>query len=406
MTTAPKDTTTGTEANWSEGLLAHRAANLPPAMMPSGAGQVISFVYGLPDEPSFPAKELAEAAEAVMREQAAAALQYGAPRPLTNYLLDAIKRDQGLELTHQNLLITAGSSQALGLVCRLLIDPGDYILVEAPTFLGAVRTFQNHEAEIAEVPLGDEGINIEALDAKLTELKAAGKRVKFLYTIPTFQNPTGVTLNLEGRQAMLEIARRHQILILEDDAYHGLIFEGQVPPWLWTLDQNQNVLHCGTFSKTLAAGMRLGWVGGPAQLVGKMASLKDDGGTNSFAGYTAAKFAENGQLEAHTKKLIDIYRKKRDRTLAGLERYMPEGARWTQPQGGFFIWLELPEGIDTVKMLPKAIEAGVNYLPGPACFASRGGRNTIRLAFSYLKLEEIEPGLRKLGEVIQRELEA
>jgi 2-aminoadipate transaminase len=402
LTIAAKDT------NWNEELLASRAANLPAPLMPGGATarDLISFVYGLPDEESFPAAELAAATAAVMKEQAGRALQYGAPTPLTEYLLDYIKRDQKLELTPNNLLITAGSSQALGLVCRLLVEPGDYIVVEAPTFLGAVRTFQNHEANIEEVPLAEDGINVEALDAKLTELKAVGKRVKFIYTIPTFHNPTGVTLGLEGRQALLEVARRHQVLILEDDAYHGLVFEGQEPPWLWSLDKDDMVLHCGTFSKVLAAGMRLGWVGGPAAFIGKIATLKDDGGTNPFSGYTAAKFAENGQLEAHTKKLIDIYRKKRDRTLAGLERYMPDGARWTNPQGGFFIWLELPESLDTVKMLPKAIEAGVTYLPGPACFASRGGRNTIRLAFSFVKLDQIEPGLRILGEVIQKELGA
>ncbi len=403
MTIAANDTKSN---DWTTSLLANRAVNLPPPLGPGRMGDVIPFVYGLPDEDSFPAAELAAAAAAVMKDQAAKALQYGAPTPLSEYLLGFIKKDQGLELTPQQLLITSGSSQAISLVCRLLIDPGDCIVVEAPTFLGAVRTFEGYEAEIAEAPLDADGINVAALDAKLTELKAAGKKVKFVYLIPTFQNPTGVTIDLERRKAVLEVARRHQVLILEDDAYHGLLFEGETPPWLWTLDENDIVMHCGTFSKTLAAGLRLGWIGGPPELISKMASLKDDGGTNPFAGYIAAKFAENGQLEAHTKKLIDIYRRKRDRTLAGLERYMPEGSRWTSPQGGFFIWLELPEKIDTVKMLPKAVEAGVNYLPGPACFANRSGRHTIRLAFSFVKLDQIETGLRRLGEVIQKELEA
>ncbi len=402
MTISPDQT----QARPFDNLLARRAAQLPPPIVMSGTPGVISFVYGLPDEDSFPTEGLAAASAAVLAEptEAVAALQYGAPRPLTNYLLGFLKRDQGLELTPQHLLITSGSSQAIQVVCRLLIEPGDYVVVEAPTFLGAVRTFQNCDAQIAEVAMDDEGMRIEALDECLTRLKADGKRAKFIYTIPTFQNPTGVTLGLERRKAMLEVARRHGVLILEDDAYHGLLFDGQVPPWLWTLDQDDIVMHCGTFSKTLAAGMRLGWLGGPPAILGLIASIKDDGGTSPFAGNIAAKFAGDGQLDRHIQKLIGIYRKKRDRTLAALERYMPDGSRWTNPQGGFFIWLELPERVDTVKMLPHALEVGVNYLPGAACFASRGGRNTIRLAFSHIKLEQIESGLRLLGEVIQKEL--
>lgn len=394
------------QQNWTQDLLAHRAANLQPAINMQGSAGVISFSYGLPDEPSFPAADLAQAAADVMREQAGAALQYGGPTPLAEYLVEYIAKDQGLKITTDNLLVTVGSSQALGLACQLLIDPGDTIIVEAPTFLGAVSTFLKAEAKVTEVPLDDEGLDIEALDRTITELKAAGERVKFLYVIPTFQNPTGVTLNLERRKALLEVAKKHQVLILEDDAYAGLIFEGQVPPWLWTLDQDDIVIHCGTFSKTLAAGMRLGWMGGPPDLLRRVAALKTDGGTSPFSGYIAAKYAEDGRLEKHILKLREIYRRKRDRTLAGLERYMPDGARWTNPQGGFFIWLELPESLDTVKMLRDAIAAGVNYTPGPACFASRKGKNTIRLAFSHLSLEQIEPGLRILGEVIQEQLEA
>jgi 2-aminoadipate transaminase len=404
LKTDPTASTNNSE--WSLDLLSHRAANLPAAFNMSGAPGVISFSYGLPDEASFPAAELAQATAEVMRDAPGPALQYGAPDPLLSYLVDFIGRDQGLELTTKNLLVTVGSSQALGLVCQLLVDPGDYVVVEAPTFLGAVRTFLNAEAEVVEVPLDNEGILIEELDQTITDLKAAGKRVKFIYTIPTFQNPTGVTLGLERRKALLAVAKKHQVLVLEDDAYAGLIFEGEVPPWLWTLDQDNLVLHCGTFSKILAAGLRLGWIGGPPELISKIAALKVDGGTSPFAGNIAAQYARDGRLEKHILKLREIYRRKRDRTLAGLERYMPDGARWTSPQGGFFIWLELPERLDTVKMLRDAITAGVNYTPGPACFASRKGKNTIRLAFSHLPVEQIEPGLRILGEVIQRNLTA
>lgn len=391
-------------SDWTQDLLAHRAATLPQPINMAGAAGVISFSYGLPDEESFPSAELTQAAAEVLRDAPAAALQYGSPAPLVEYLVDYINRDQKTAIAPSNLLITVGSSQALGLACQLLINKGDYIIVEAPTFLGAVRTFLSAEAQVAEAPIDDEGLLVDELDKVITNLKEAGERVKFIYTIPTFHNPTGVTLGLERRKALLAVAKKHQVMILEDDAYAGLIYEGQVPPWLWTLDDDGIVLHCGTFSKILAAGLRLGWIGGPPAIIQKIASLKVDGGTSPFAGNVAAQYAKDGQLEKHILKLREIYRRKRDRTLAGLERYMPDGARWTNPQGGFFIWVELPESADTVKMLRDAIAAGVNYTPGPACFASRKGKHTIRLAFSHLTVDKIEPGLRILGEVIRQHL--
>lgn len=396
-------------SDFADNLLARRAGG-PAAAWNSMGGEkprkLISFIYGLPDEPSFPSKELAETTQAVMKEEAAATLQYGYPRSLAEYLAKFIGKDQGLEITADNILITAGSGQAISLFCRLVIEAGDYIVVEAPTFLGAVKTFRNQDAEIIEVPMDDEGLIIEELDATLTQLKAEGKRVKFIYTIPTFQNPKGTTMGLERRKALLEVAYRHEVFVLEDDAYHGLLYEGEVPPWLWTLDEHGIVFHCGTLSKTLAPGLRLGWIGGRRDLLSKMQSLNDGGPTSSFSGFVAAKFAEEGHLARHTKLLIDIYRKKRDRMLAGLERYMPNGSKWTFPQGGFFIWLELPEKVDTVKIQGRALEAGVTYLSGAACYASGKGRNCIRLAFSLVSVEDIEPGLRKLGEVIQAELES
>lgn len=389
-------------------LLAHRAGGSPPPWNNSAPlpKNLISFTYGLPDEPSFPTKELTEVTEEVLAEQGAEVLQYGYPENLAEFLAASINKDQGLELTADNIMITAGSGQAIVLFCRLVIEPGDYIVVEAPTFLGAVKTFHNADANIAEVAMDDEGIVVEELDKTLTQLKAEGKRVKFLYTIPTFQNPKGITMGLERRKAVLEIAHKHQIFVLEDDAYHGLLYEGEIPPWMWTLDQSGMVFHCGTFSKTLAPGLRLGWIGGRADLLRKISSLNDGGPTSSYAGFVAARFAEKGYLAKHTALLNNIYRKKRDRMLAGLERYMPDGASWTFPQGGFFIWLELPEKVDTVKMLSKSIEAGVNYLPGAFCYASDQGHNCIRLSFSLVKLEDIEIGMRKLGEVIQAELES
>jgi 2-aminoadipate transaminase len=332
-------------------------------------------------------------------------LRYGAATPLAEWLVQKVSQEQAISnLSPANFLVTAGSSQAIDLICRLLIDTGDYIVVEAPSFLGALRTFRQAGAEIAEANMDTEGLEVADLDRVITNLKADGKKVKFVYTIPTFQNPTGRTMSEGRRRELLEVAARHEVIIVEDDAYHGLLFDGTIPPWVWAMDDKGIVLHTGTFSKTLAPGMRLGWVGGAKELIVKMAGLKEDGDTSPFAGYIAARYAYEGRLDKHIQKLVDLYKRKRDRMLATLERYMPDGARWTNPQGGFFIWVELPESIDTVKILSKASEHGVNYLPGSACYASGRGKNSLRLAFSYVPLEQIEPGIRKLGEIFAQEI--
>ena len=384
---------------------AGRAKDAPPAFGMSAPRNVIPFTYGLPDEDSFPVDDLIAATETAMHSAGKAMLQYGHPAPLANFIISEFAREEGLELEPKNVLITAGSAQMLGLACRVFIEPGDVVLVEAPTFLGAVRTFRSYEADVIGVPLDENGVRTDVLAATIADIKAAGKTLKFFYTIPTFHNPTGTTLPLERRHEILRLADEHNFLVVEDDAYHGLVFEDDVPPTLLALDRQdgrdgRRVIYAGTFSKRLAAGMRLGYGVAHPEIIGRLGTLKDDGGTSPFSGYVAAEFAKDGRFGRHVADLNDIYRRKRDRVLAGLERYMPDGSRWTTPHGGFFVWLELPEGFDSVTMLPEAITQGVNYLPGPACFADARGRNCIRLAFSFVKLEQIDPGLRILGDLI------
>jgi 2-aminoadipate transaminase len=391
--------------DYIQNLLADRAAKVGQPFSMVMPENMIAFVYGLPDNGAFPADEIAEITAKVMQDNPIESLRYGSAVGLAEWLVEKVAKEQAMPgLSPANFLITVGSSQAIDLICRLLIDNGDYIVVEAPTFLGALRTFRQAGAQVAEAAMDDEGLDIADLERVISGLKAEGKRVKFIYTIPTFQNPTGRTMGAERRRELLEVAARHEVIVVEDDAYHGLLYEGEVPPWVWAMDDKGIVLHTGTFSKTLAPGMRLGWVGGAKELIVKMAGLKEDGDTSPFAGYIASRYAFEGGLELHIKKLVDLYKRKRDRMLAALERYMPDGARWTNPQGGFFIWVELPESIDTAKILSKASEIGVNYLPGSACFASGRGKNSLRLAFSYVPLEQIEPGIRKLGEIFAQEI--
>jgi len=370
----------------------------------------VMLVAGMPDEDAFPLEALSKKAEAAILEAGKTILQYGQPKELTEWVAGFMNKEEDLELKPENILLTCGSSQALSLACRAFIDPGDIILVEAPSFGGALRTFRNAEAKLLEVAMGEEGMDMVALEQKLAELKAQGLRPKFIYTIPTFHNPVGVTMGLADRQRMLDLAVEYDVMILEDDAYHGLLFEGEMPPTIFALDERRGtgrVIHTRTFSKILAAGWRLGWVAASPKVVERIQSLKDDGATNLLGSYVAYNFAKTGELEAHIEKLVNIYRQKRNRMMSALERYMPGEVQWSNPQGGFFIWLTLPENLNASTMLKKAVEAKLVYLPGAGCYAEgQGGKNNIRLSFSFVKLAQIDSAIHKLAELIDEEIKA
>lgn len=365
---------------------------------------------GMPDEDSFPLEALSKKAEKAILEAGKQILQYGQPRELVSWVVSYMNKDEGLDLKPENIVLTCGSSQALSLACRAYIDPGDYIICEAPSFVGALRTFRNAEAQLAEVPMGETCINLQLLEEKLIQLKAEGKTVKFIYTIPTFHNPMGVTSTLEEREKLLDLAEKYNVMILEDDAYRGLLYEGEIPPTIYAIATKRGssrVIHTRTFSKILAAGWRLGWLAATPDVARRVAGLKDDGATNLLASYVAYSYAKDGELEEHIKKLRHVYKQKRDRMLATLERYMPEGVEWSSPQGGFFIWLNIPTTVNSSELLKKAIEQNVVYLPGAGCYAEgEGGKNNIRLSFSFVKLPQIEPSIRKLAELIEEAAKA
>jgi 2-aminoadipate transaminase len=278
-------------------------------------------------------------------------------------------------------------------------------LVEAPTFIGALQTFRNAEARIFEVPLDDHGLAVDALERKLGALAAEGIRPKLLYTIPTFQNPAGVTLTAERRPRLVELAKRHGFLILEDDAYSELRFDGDPLPSLYSLDPEGHVVKVRTFSKILAAGLRLGYVVAPASLHPQLLQLKVDVGTSPFGSHVAAAYASDGntltgRLDAHVLDLRAVYRERRDAMLEALGEFAPDGVTWTRPQGGFFTWVTLPEGLDAVDLLSAARVAGVDYIPGPSYFAAGGGRRNVRLAFSFLPPADLVEGVRRLMGVV------
>lgn len=368
---------------------------------------LISFTYGLPDPATFPTDALTEIVAQVLRENGAEALQYGDAQGdyhLIATLINKLKQDEGLDIGREQVMITNGSSGGLGQIARLLLDKGDYMAVEAPSFLGAVNIFRRYQANIIEVPLDNDGIRIDALEHALRAARNAGRRVKFLYVMPNYQNPSGVTLSFPRRHDLLDLAAEYRTLIVEDDAYHDFRFEGEALPSLFGIDAlgdiGGHVIRTGTFSKILAAGVRLGWVIAPAPLIRKLVAFKDDGGTNPFAAQIAAAYADAGELGPHIEQLQQHYKRKRDAMLMAMRHHLPASVTWSEPAGGFFLWLTLPPHLDAGALRSRAREEGVDYLPGVACFASASDHNHIRLAFSTPSLDDIEEGIKRLGRVL------
>ncbi len=392
-------------------LFARRAAKLAPALFRAGAASpsgVIPLTYGFPDPGSFPIEELVDAAGRMLRAKGRDALQYGpiaGPEPFLDLLVNKLA-GEGIAVTRDNLLVTAGGSQGIDLVTHMLVDAGDPIVVEPPTFIGALQTSRTLEADVYEVPLDAHGMDTNALAEVLEDLAAQGKRPKFIYTIPTFQNPAGVTLVRERRDRLVALARKHGTIVLEDDAYSELRLEGETLPSLYSLDPEGAVIQVRTFSKILAAGLRLGYLVAPKELLPRLLPLKVDVGTSPFATHLAAAFAGDGhgsleRLLDHIQDLCAVYRARRDAMMAALEEYAPPGVEWTRPEGGFFTWLTLPEGLNAGELLPRATDAGVTYIPGASYFARGDGRRNLRLAFSFLPPDQLTEGIRRLGRVIQ-----
>lgn len=391
-----------------ESLISRRGRDLPGLRVgdPRKSAEIISFFAGFPDRDSLPSSSVIEATREALESEGEWALQYGhslGNRNLADILLAKLRRDFGIEADQDQLLITAGASQAIGLAIDTLVDWGDVVLTEAPTWMGAVRMFTNAGAQAIGIPLDDEGTDVDFLEKTLRDLNAKGTTPKFIYTIPNFQNPSGVSTTLARRRRLVELAHEYDTFILEDDAYADLRYSGEKIPPVFTLDDRGTTLYFSTLSKTLGAGMRLGWVLAHPSLISRMAVLKVDGGTNVFGSYVAAKWIPD-HLDDHIEELKEIYQRRRDIMLEELEAHFPETASWTVPEGGFFIWVTLPEGVDTTSMAPQARERGVEYLPGKSCFVDGSGNNTLRLSYSFARDEEIREGIKILGEIIAGEI--
>jgi 2-aminoadipate transaminase len=387
-------------------LFSERARRSGPARLgdPRDSAKRISFYAGFPDPGSLPASDITEATRIALERDGPWALQYGSGRGypgLIEELLKKLARDQGIEAQPENVLITNGASQAVALIIDMLVDPGDVVLSEIPTWSGAVHMLRAAGAEVRGIPIDADGAVVTAIERELTALRAAGRHAKLLYTIPTFQNPTGVTTTLERRRRIVDLAREHMLPVIEDDAYFDLRYAGEKLPTLYSLDTAGLVMFLGTFSKIMAAGMRLGWVVADSVVIGQLTGLKHEGGTSPFAGHIAAEFCGSGTLTEHIKELRALYHVRRDTMLRALEREMPAGMTWTVPQGGFFVWLYLPSSVNSGELLAAARERNVEFLPGTACYYDGSGEHELRLSFSFADEAQIERGVAVLGELIR-----
>jgi 2-aminoadipate transaminase len=361
------------------------------------------FAVGHPDASTFPSQALGDAtSRMLLREGPELALYPGdmshdAARHLVNHKLQSY---EGIDIPPSRIMITNGSTQGLLMVAEAFLNPGDTVIIEEFCYPGTLRAFSYCEPCYATVPTDDEGIMVTELSRVLDRLAAQGITPKFIYTIANFQNPTGSVMSLSRRQALTQIAEERHLLVIEDDAYGDLIYEGEPVTSLYALSRTDNVVRLGTFSKIVAAGVRLGWIVAPEPVLAKMAVSKIDGGTSAFTSRAVAEYLKD-HLDDRMDTLLGVYRAKRDAMLEALDKYLDGVATWSRPRGGLFIWVRLPEGTDTTKLLEAAHAAGVTYLPG-ANFSPEGkGANYLRLSFAYLSPDKIREGIAVLARILK-----
>ncbi len=371
--------------------------------------EVISLAGGLPDTSTFPPESFAAQMTRIAQESSAEALQYGPTEGFarTKDVICEVMGAEGMHPEVEDVLVTTGGQQALDLVAKTLIDPGDVVVAEGPTYPGAVPVFCSYEADTRQVSIDAEGMRIDALLETLDALEREERRPKFIYSVPTFQNPGGVTMSLQRRRRLVEIARERELLILEDNPYGMLRYEGDPLPSLYALDGGDYVLYTGTFSKILSPGIRVGWLCAPPPVMEKVVLGKQaaDLCTSTLTQYFVGEFFAEGRWREYIADVAAIYRQRRDAMLDALERFFPEEATWSRPQGGLFVWATLPDYIDTTDLLAKALRENVAFVPGEAAFVGGLGKTSMRLNFSAQTEDEIREGVRRIGRVIGEQLD-
>lgn len=368
--------------------------------------EIISFAGGLPAPELFPTEDLKKVDEAVLTKEGQAALQYGTTEgytPLREQIAGRMKKSFMVDCTPENIVITSGSQQGLSLLAQIFLNPGDVVLVESPTYLGAINAFKLCGPEFVEVPTDDKGIIPEELEKILAKY---GDRVRMMYVIPEFQNPTGITWPMERRKAFMDIINRYDFPVLEDDPYGELRFDGDKVPSLKSMDTKGNIIFLGSFSKILMPGLRIAWMVADPVIIDKVVKLKQavDLQSSSFGQRQTSFFIDMYDLDDHVAKIKELYKKRRDLMCDSMKEYFPEGITFTYPEGGLFTWVTLPEGMDAKELMPKVLAKNVAYVPGGPFYPHGGNANHFRLNYSNMPEERIVEGIKRLAEVLKEEL--
>jgi len=371
--------------------------------------EIISLAGGLPDTSTFPPDTFAAVAQRIASESCAKALQYGPTEGLeeTKECIAEVMGAEGMRVDAEDVLVTTGGQQVIDLVTKTLIDPGDVVVAEGPTYPGAASVFTSYQADVVQIDMDSDGMRVDLLEDALDQLDREGRRPKFIYTVPSFQNPAGVTMSEPRRRRLVEVAHDRELLVLEDNPYGLLRYEGEPPTPLLSLDGGVYVMYLGTFSKILSPGIRLGWVVAPPPVLEKINLGKQaaDLCTSTLSQLMVQAYFAEGRWRDYVDSLTEIYRARRDTMLDALADHFPPQADWTRPSGGLFIWATLPDFIDTTDLLARALRENVAFVPGEAAFLDGRGRSAMRLNFSGSDEDAIREGIRRIGEVVTEQVQ-
>lgn len=397
------------EKLYSETASTVKASAIRELLKITARPEIISFAGGLPDPTLFPSDAVADILYNVVKTSPREALQYGTTEgqmALKTELVKLLKETEDIAAVPEQLLVVSASQQALDMTARVFLNRGDAIITASPTYLGALQAFEASGADVFGADSDDFGVTVEGVEKRLKELQAAGRKCKFMYMVPDFQNPSGTTIPQERRVKILELAEKYGTLVVEDSPYRQVRFEGTAPQTFYKLDGGRgNVITLFTFSKVFVPGFRLGYVLAPAEIIQKYVVLKQamDLCTSPILQLATAQYLKDGYLMKHVAEVVEVYRQKRDAMLKMLQKYMPQGVKWTRPEGGLFLWVTLPEKIDTTEMLKTALEQQVAYVAGVDFYPPRDARrNDMRLNFSFSTFEQIEEGIKRLAATIKK----
>lgn len=369
---------------------------------------IISFAGGLPGPETFPVKDLEEIACQILREKGSVALQYGPTEGETGLRAEVanwLSREKPA-VNPSNVMITAGSQQGLDVISKVFLDPGDIVIVEIPSYIGGLQAFSAYRAKMIGVPLDDYGMKMDPLEKTLAKLASKSKKPKFIYVVPDFQNPSGVTMSRERRRKLLDLAYQYEVPIVEDSPYRDLRYTGEPAPAIYSMDVEDQVIVLGTFSKLLCPGLRLAWIMAPVEWMDQMVVAKQgmDLCSPTFTQLIVAEYMQRGLLHKQVETIRLLYSKKLEAMLEALRKYMPKGVMWSKPQGGLFLWVTLPEHMSANELFKKAIENNVAYVVGSAFYCNGKGQNTMRINFSYSTKELIEEGIKRLAKMIEENM--